>query len=531
MRRVVSVYLPHWSTDRLRRKTSTPPPDGAPSARPNGTTGSSPVGSACQPLATTVPDHGRRVSASADRSARALGIVPGLTATQARAFAPELALIDADPAADLEALRRLALWAGQRYSPFVAPDPPDGLWLDITGCASLFGSETALLKDLHRRLSAFGLLVQIALADTAGCAHAVARYVPAGRPVEIAAGDHRKAIALLPIASLRIEPRVNDALRKLGFERVEQLIGEPRAPLARRFGRLLHRRLDQAMGFLPEPIEPIFPEHLPRARRGFMEPISTAEAFATVIADLTEDVVGQLVAHGKGARRLDCHFHRVDGHHQAIRVGTATPSRDPGHIAKLLSARIETIDPGLGIEAMTLLVSLAEPMVARQGEGLAGLTHAGPDLAALVDALANRFGHRRLYRTAPQASAMPERSVAITPALASSTDRIWNEDLPRPARLLDPPQPIEVVAMLPDHPPAMFVWRGRRLRVMQADGPERLHGEWWREGGAEAARPLSVRDYYQVETAEGRRYWLFRLGDGEDASTGSMRWFIHGAFA
>lgn len=480
---------------------------------------------------TAVPDHGRRVVAAVDAAARALGIAPGMTVTRARSFVEDLMVVDADPHADLDGLRRLALWAGRRYAPLVAPDPPDGLWLDITGCTPLFGTERALVKDLHRRVAAFGLGAQIAVADTGGCAHAVARHVPAGRPVTIEPGQHRKALALMPIAALRLEREVVEALRKLGFDRVEQLFAAPRAPLAKRFGPTLCRRLDQALGFLPEPFEAILPDALPRARRGFVEPIATPPAFAQVIADLVADVVGQLVATGQGARRLDCHFHRVDGQSQAIRVGTATPTRDGAHLAKLLAAKIETVDPGLGVEAMTLVVPLAEPLAARQGEGLAGLARAGPDLAALVDALANRFGQGRLYRVQPCPSAMPERAVEAAPALGQAGDAGWDDDLPRPSRMLDPPEPIDVTAMLPDHPPAMFVWRRKRFRVAQADGPERLHGEWWRERGAEADRPHSVRDYYQVETVTGGRYWLFRQGDGENPVTGPMRWFIHGAFA
>jgi protein ImuB len=487
-----------------------------------------------RPLLTAIPDHGRRIVASVDQAARQLGIIPGMTITQARTFTPELEVTDADPDADLLGLRQLALWAGRRYAPIVAPDPPQGLWLDITGCAHLFDTERALLKDLHRRVAGFGLSVQIAVADTAGCAHAVARHVPAGRPVTIEPGDHRKAIALLPIGSLRLDPQIIDGLHKLGFERIEQLIGAPRGPLAKRFGRDLHRRLDQALGFVPEPIEPVFPETLPRSRRGFMEPIATADAFAQVISDLAGDIVSQLTRAGKGARRLDCYFHRVDGHTQAIRVGTATPSRDPGHLAKLLIAKIETIDPGLGIEAMTLVTPLVDAMAPTQSGGLDTLAHdtgKGPDLSALVDALANRFGQRRLYRATPQSSAMPERSVTVRPALDRKSGLAWEDDLPRPSRMLSPPELVDVTAMLPDHPPAMFVWRHKRFRVTQADGPERLHGEWWHDRGVESDQPFMVRDYYQVETATGGRYWLFRIGDGENPATGPMRWFIHGAFA
>ena len=126
---------------------------------------------------------------------------------------------------------------------------------------------------------------------------------------------------------------------------------------------------------------------------------------------------------------------------------------------------------------------------------------------------------------------MPERSVDRRPALAAPRDAAWDDDLPRPARLLARPEPIDVIALLPDEAPRMFLWRGRRFAVTRGDGPERLHGEWWRDGGVEGEQPYTVRDYYQVETATGGRYWLFRLGDGVNRSTGPMRWFIHGAFA
>ena len=457
--------------------------------------------------------------------------MPGMTITRARSLLPDLCVVDADDEADGKALRKLALWAGARYSPIVAPDPPDGLLLDITGCAALFDNERALVKDLHRRVSGFGLSVQIAVADAAGCAHAVARHVPAGRPVTIEPGDHRKALSLLPVSALRLDAGIVESLRKLGFERIEQLIGAPRGPFAKRFGKSLYQRLDQALGFAPEPITPIFPETVPSARREFLEPIATAEAFAQVIGDLTTDIAEQLTLLGKGARRLDCYFHRVDGHVPAIRVGTALASREPRHLAKLLAAKIETIDPGLGVEAITLITSLVDPLHNHQRDSLTISQSRAPDLSALVDALANRFGQRRLYRTVSHPSAMPERSILPIAALSPEQRETWDAQLPRPSRMLARPEPVQVTAMLPDHPPAMFIWRGRRFRVAQADGPERLHGEWWREAGTEGEQPQLVRDYFQVETESGGRYWLFRLGDGGNPATGPMTWFVHGAFA
>jgi protein ImuB len=250
-----------------------------------------------------------------------------------------------------------------------------------------------------------------------------------------------------------------------------------------------------------------------------------------VIGDLVADLTRQLLTRGTGARRLDLLFERVDGHVQGVRVDTARPSRDQAHLAKLLTARIEEVEPGLGIEAMTLACPLVEPLAPSQTEGLASQSRQGRDLAALVDALANRFGRDCLYRAIPRESAMPEREVGAIEPLAPPVGAAWDDDLPRPARLLARPERIDVTALLPDHPPRLFVWRGQRHRVVRADGPERLHGEWWRESGTEADAPYTVRDYFEVETLEGGRYWLFRLGDGQHPATGPMQWFVHGAFA
>lgn len=516
MRRVVSLYLPIWSTDRLRRETirsrSEPRLPGKDA-----------------PLVTVSTEHGRRVLAGVDLAARALGLVPGMTLTRARALAGDIHIADADPARDLAALERLALWAARRYTPLAAVDPPDGLWLDIKGCEGLFEGELPLLKDLHRRLARAGIAGQVALADTPGCAYAVARHVPAGRPVVVDPGGQRRALGLLPVASLRLDAVTVQGLKRLGFERIEQLLDAPRGPLAKRFGLILHRRLDQALGHVPEALDPVVPRETIQARRSLLEPIATADALAQVMRDLVADIAGQLEARGLGARRLDLFCHRVDSDIQAIRVGTAAPSRDPVHLAKLLAARIETIEPGFGVETMRLYVPLDEALGVRQ-RTLADDGRKALDLDRLVDALANRFGAAHLYRTMPRSSAMPERTVGTRPALAAADGKAWPADLPRPGRLLEPPEPVDVTAMLPDHPPAMFVWRRRRYRVVEADGPERLHGEWWRERGHEADNPYAVRDYFQVEVESGGRYWLFRLGDGERPSSGPMRWFIHGAF-
>jgi protein ImuB len=332
-------------------------------------------------------------------------------------------------------------------------------------------------------------------------------------------------VAHLPIRALRLPDDTVTTLHRLGLTRIGQLMTAPRAPLTRRFGTAPLRRLDQALGKVFEPIVPLDPPELISRRLPFVEPLLTAEAFSAVIARLARSVCRRLERAGLGARRLDLLFERVDGTVQAIRVGTAQPARDPVHLARLLNEQLETVDPDPGVEAMRLTLPLVEPFAHTQTATLLE-DDAPPDLAVLLDRLVNRLGIERLYRVAPVESDVPERSVRRIPPLAPPAHRTWQADQPRPTRLLSPPQPVRALAPLPDHPPVAFTWRRKRFRVRRADGPERIHGEWWRRD----AEMLAVRDYFRVEDEDGRRFWLFRRGDGVDAETGDLSWFLHGIF-
>jgi protein ImuB len=511
MRRVVSLWLPTWPTDRLRKQDALP--DGAPEGA----------------LVTAMHDGRKRVIAAVDAIAAQSGLYPGMPVAQAQALVPELTVLEARPEDDTAALRRLAGWC-LRYAPLAAAAPPDGVWIDVTGSAHLQGGETRLLRDLVSRLLVQGFAARAAVADTPGAAHALARFgaqeitvVPSGGP---SSDGLEAALARLPLAALRLPAETLDGLRLMGIEQIGALAALPRAPLVRRFGALVTTRLDQAFGRVAETIEPEFPPELVQARLTFVEPLLTAEAFAIVIDRLIATVCSAMERSGHGARRLDLLFERVDGTIQAIRIGTARASRDTRHLARLLRERIERVDPGLGVEAMRLVVPRMDALVPVQAAArLTAADGEDPDIAPLIDRLANRLGPERVYRVAPVDSAVPERSVRQV-QVQEQTVGTWPEDLPRPVRLLDPPQPVEAMALLPDHPPMAFTWRRVRHRVRRADGPERIAGEWWKRGG----ETRSVRDYFQVEDEEGHRYWLFRRGDGENGITGDMRWFLHGFF-
>jgi protein ImuB len=432
----------------------------------------------------------------------------------------------ADPAADASALDRLALWA-LRYSPIVAADPPDGLVIDATGAAHLHGGEAAMLTGMVERLTASGCAARAAIADSWDAAHAFARFAarPSAPVIVVPPGESATAVLDLPVEALRLPRETMADLRVLGFDRIGDLAGKPRAPFTLRFGPALVRCLDQAMGRASQPIDPVRSPDLVEVRRTFAEPIAAAETIARYTGKLVTALCEALEAKGLGARRLDLLFHLVDNRIEAIRIGTARPVRDAKRLTRLLCDRIETVDPGFGIEIMRLAATLAEPLPPQQRDFLPPGETDG-DISALIDTLTNRVGHQRLYRFAPVASDVPERSVRRIAPLAPATFATWTDPWPRPARLLSVPESIETVALLPDHPPVTFTWRGVRHRVSRADGPERIFGEWWKHD-AEAA---AVRDYFQVENDAGERFWIYRSGDGEDGATGSHRWFLHGIF-
>ncbi|TIP26225.1 MAG: DNA polymerase Y family protein [Mesorhizobium sp.] len=506
MPRVVSLFLPTWPTDRFRRKSgdAAPPPE--------------------TPLVLVGRDGRRRVVLATDVAAQTAGLRIGMPASKAQAFVPGLIVHDAEPEADVEALERLALWALRRYAPIVAADPPDGIVIDTTGADHLHGGEAAMLGEMVQRLAAARITARAAVADSWGAAHALARFGARATTV-VPAGKTAQAILPLPIAALRLPAVTIDSLRRLGFETIADLAGTPRASLALRFGPEPGRRLDQAFGRVSEPIEPIRPQEIVEVRRNFAEPIGAAETIARYTGKLVMELCAELETRGLGARRLDLLFFRVDNRIEAIRAGTATPVRDAKRLTRLLTDRIETIDPGFGIELMRLAASIAEPLQAKQT--ISSLAEAPePDVSDVIDILANRVGEDRLYRFAPVQSDVPERSVQRIAPMAPDAGEGWPGHWPRPSRLLPRPEPIETVALLPDHPPVTFTWRGVRRRVKRADGPERVFGEWWKRDAELAA----VRDYFQVEDENGERYWVYRAGDGQDAATGSHKWFMHGIF-
>lgn len=528
-RRVAAVWLPHWPVERLCRADR----------RTRGK-----VQASKAPLALAAPGQGGVRVTACNGTAAAAGVAPGQLVPDAMTLCPGLELRAADFAADRAALKRLALWCG-RYTPWTAVDPagigeePDGLLLDISGCDHLFGGEAALVADLQKRLHGFGLTVRVAVASTPGAAWALARYGTAPAFI-LPPGGEAAALEKLPVAALRLDDATVDGLMRLGLKRAGDLYGKPRAPIAARFGPEVAQRLDEALGFAREPISPLRPPAPFRARGIFAEGLTRTEDIEEAVRLLAGELC-RLLAHDRhGARRLELTLFRADGEVTRLFAGTAAPSHDALHLARLFREKLaqagDDFDAGFGIEAAMLAALATDPLAPAQdrfdAEG------AGAEaLAQIIDRLGARLGHERIVRLEPRASHIPERAVVSVPAVRGATPamRGWRAQveeqmaaaltgsLARPLRLLARPEPVEAVAEVPEGPPRIFRWRRVTHRVTRAEGPERIAPEWWRRGGRR------TRDYYRVEDAEGRRFWLYRDGLYLRDTEGP-RWYLHGVF-
>ena len=500
MRSLVSLWFPDFPVERfIRARIKTgrkPPTKGLPFA-----------------LVESGKSGLRLIAVNA--TARSFGLMRGMRLADARAQLPELLTEPHEPEEDMNSLLGLCRWM-ERYSPWVAPDPPDGILLDVTGVPHLFGGEQRMMAEMRSRLAQYGFSVRIGQGATLGAAWALARY-------------EAKDIQSLPVEALRIDGTAAKTLRRLGLKTVGSLLAIPRASLARRFrgetiGENVLIRLDEMMGVRDEPLNPLNPPTSFMAHRALMEPVIHAEGLEIVLEGLVNQLCRDLEKAGKGSLRLILKLFRVDGSRANLPAGFSVASHDPRHMLRVLKPKLETVDAGFGIDAMTLEArETAGALVQQHGFLEDDSTLA---LEQLNDRVLNRQ-EQQFVALEDVESHIPERAEMPRPSARTLPPRASRPaPTPRPLLIFEAPEHAKVVAAVPDGPPMRLTWRRVTRRVVKAQGPERVAPEWWRLTAGE--RP---RDYYVIEDEQGRRYWLYREGLYGEPGEEQPKWYVHGLSA
>jgi protein ImuB len=538
-RRILNLWLPRLPTDRIKRQLARGNAAPAKALSGDAAIGSREDTSDLPCIVVAKQNNALQITALDDAAAD-LGLEVGLPLANARAVCPELRVFDADSVADAKTLNDIADWC-DRFTPLVALDLPHGLFLDITGCAHLFGGEAALMRMLCDAMLRQGFAVSAGIAGTSICARTMTRYV-SGKI--IGHGEEAEAVAPLPVFALGAEDAITRGLRRAGLKTIGDVASRARHEITARFGADFTTLLEHALGEGDAPISPRkpLPDYIVEKR--FPEPVATEDVISANLSRLAQMLVMAMDQQGKGARRLEASFFRTDGVVRAIVVDTGQPVTKSAVMDRLFRERLEALndplDPGFGFDLIRLSASRVE-IVVQQQRDLDANVHDNDELAALIDRIAARIGGRRVVVHLPQDTHIPERAVLAASAqhhLAAATQAVWparveSEPPLRPLRLFERPEPINVpFATVPDGSPHQFTWRRANHAVVRVEGPERIAMEWWKQNGQ-----ALTRDYFRVEDEAGLRFWIYRDGlygteliNEKDQSTPS-NWFVHGLFA
>jgi len=519
MPRVLSVYLPRWPVLLACRQARRASPSAAVTRGPSATARNAPQ---CVLLVDTA--RGKQYVHDCCAQAARVGVRPGITLAHARALVGRYITLEAEhqPAEDEKKLQRLARWA-LRFAPTVAPDPPDGLFLDISGCGPLFGGEYAQVKAIDESLRRLGLPARLATAPTYGAAWALARF-GSGRVSSVADHEVRTRLNGLPVEALRLDAKTRAALAEVDICRVGELLDLPRDELATRYGRELLTRLQQALGDVYEALEPVRVEVPLTVTYTFDGPVRSARLIEETVQTLLDELLALLAQRGKGAYELLLTFWRVDVGPLREHFRFTQATRAGKHIWSMIQNRLHALRIGHGVEEITLETVRSDDLHGEQtamwGRDEDG--HADAEaLGRLVDRLVDRLGDDAVTALAPVESHVPELAFESVAPLAKAT---VTAPLPRGARrpsiLLAQPEAARVIALFPNGPPSWMQWRGEGLEIAAADGPERIMLPWWRRDAGAA------RDYYTVHDQRGRCLWLFRAREG----CADGQWFVQGVW-
>jgi len=496
----MSVWLPRLASDVIRRKD-----------RRNGGLHDR------RPVVFVEVVHQKQVVFACCREAARAGVCPGMALSQARVVVrnPRVEPHRADR--DAASLRGLAAWSS-RFSPLVAVDR-DGLLMDVSGCALVFGGEERLFAFAKEQYAALGFEARMAIAPTFGCAWGMARF---GTPGIVREGEAKRALLGLPLAALRITNAAVQSLQEVGIDRIGQVMELPRSLLPSRFGDELLFRLDQAIGHALELIEPVRVAAPPAVSQVFDGPTTQWEAIEACTRMLIERLASILKERESGARRIDILLERSDLPPALLTLTLSRPTRDVRHLWSLVRPRLERVNlghEGGGVDEIRIGASFVKPLPHEQFESWNDRrSDHEQEVASLLDTLRNRLGTDRVCRVEIRESHLPERATVLRCGLEDEPSRAaMLGKINRPTLLFSNAASAEVVSLAPDGPVISLRWRSGESRITATEGPENLGAEWWRK------REPS-RSYFKVQDERGRWLWLYRESE-------TSKWFVHGVWA
>ncbi|MEO8310236.1 MAG: DNA polymerase Y family protein [Caldimonas sp.] len=492
-----------------------------------------------------VDEH--RISA-ANAAAQAQGVKPGLKRATALALAPRITLGQADPARDAEAMLPLA-HAALAFTPQVSLQPAsepgaaaDTVLLEVQASLRYFGGIDPLLQRVQQAIAPLGHAVRIATAATAQGAAVLAQVAPPPRCLHLEAT--RQALAAAPVWLLGPGREHWEALQGMGLRQVGDLLGLPRAGLARRFGETLLAEIDAAFGRRPDPREAIVPARLFESRLELFARADSTEQVLHGASILLARLVAWLAAQHAFVRRFRLLMHHETRWQQgdrtpqatALEIALAEPSRDSAHLLVLLRERLAQVQ----LPAPTLEIALqAEDIVKRaapNSELFPTRQSENEGLTRLIERLQARLGADQVQRLASVEDHRPERSsrgqradASVGPARSARSASRGAKRGARAEAASAPPagcasrpvwlQPVaEPLAEQRSRP----LLDGRPLSLLS--GPERIEAGWWDD-------ELAERDYFIAEAADGALVWIYRARlPLSAAGAGDGGWFLHGRF-
>jgi protein ImuB len=501
-----------------------------------------------------------------------------------------------DSQADADALAELALRCADRLTPLVAVEPldpylwagqtlhqPQSLLLDVTGIGAWFGGEQQLLLAAQQLLSEAGLYGQLAIADTAGAAWAVAHCAKNQGMWSIPSGEQHLALAPLRVAGLRIRTEQAVTLRRLGVDSIGALMRLPRSGIATRFDRELLLRLDQALGHVAEtlPFEHAAPEN--RQAVELQYPTLDQDILGHQLSQLIRALTNHLQATRRGALRLSCCFEQERAQESdsqggsgplELQLGLFVPTACAEHLTRLLLGKLESCRLDSPVQRLVVTATLTGPLAVRQptlidlGEAMSeNVTH----WARLIDTLSGRLGRERVLGVTATQHPLPELATqfqpltgqppgALVPGRPAPTVRtvrnarsgrptnskakpalapqvapqvVRQDPLRRPLWLYPQPLPLLVLEVAGESP-ATAVGK-RTLADKRWEPPQHFRRgnqnyrvvRFWGPERLETGwwnGPLQRRDYFRVESDVGEWLWIYHDLRSHD-------WWLHGRFS